>query len=197
MTKNDFTVTGGSVSIGKLAIGDGASIVHQPPGDSAGPHGPSSFQIFLSYRRSDGADVAGRIYDRLAARFGTGGVFKDVDSIPLSVAFPKYLRDVLKKVRVVLAIIGPGWLAARDTAGKRRLDDPTDFVRLELEAALALDVPIVPVMVANAAMPAAPELPEAIRSLVFRNGLPVRADPDFHRDMDRLIEKLETMLDPH
>jgi tetratricopeptide (TPR) repeat protein len=147
--------------------------------------------IFLSYRRTDSADVTGRIWDRMIAKFGEGGVFKDVDSVPLGVDFARYIAEHVQRCTVLIAVIGRQWLDVTDGNGHRRLDNPADFVRIEIEAALARDIPIVPVLVQGATMPLANELPPSLQPLVLRNGLAVRADPDFHHDMTRLIEGLD------
>src|SRR5262245_42929758 len=109
--------------------------------------------IFISYRRADSQDVTGRIYDRLIASFSQNQVFKDVDNIPLGVSFPTHLRQMLGKAGVVLVIIGPTWVTVRDDTGQRRLDDPNDFVRLEVETALRASLPVIPVLVSYARMP--------------------------------------------
>jgi formylglycine-generating enzyme required for sulfatase activity len=148
-------------------------------------------KVFISYRRDDSADVTGRIYDRLTAHFGTKNVFKDVDSIPLGIDFRQHLTRAVSGCQVLLAVIGRSWLQAGNAAGQRRLDDPRDFVRLEIEVALQREIPVVPILVQGASMPAAEELPPSLRALAYRNGIAVRADPDFHRDMDRLIGQME------
>jgi hypothetical protein len=153
--------------------------------------------IFISYRRSDSQDVTGRIYDRLLNTFTRNQVFKDVDSIPLGVSFPAHIQEILGKSSVVLVVIGPTWLATTDGQGKRRLDDPSDFVRLEVELALRAEIPVIPVLVSGARMPPASELPESLKGLADRNGMQVRADPDFNHDMTRLfsgIDHLEKLL---
>jgi hypothetical protein len=99
--------------------------------------------IFISYRRDDTADVAGRIYDRLAQHFGADSVFKDVDSIPLGVDFRKQLSESVGRCGILLAIIGRQWLTITDESGRRRLDNPRDFVRIEIEAALQRNIPII------------------------------------------------------
>jgi hypothetical protein len=155
--------------------------------------------IFISYRRSDSQDVTGRIYDRLVGKFTPKQVFKDVDNIPLGVSFAMHIQQMIGKTSVTLVIIGPGWLTATDEQGKRRLDDPGDFVRIEVESALRAGMPVVPVLVANAAMPKASELPKSIQKLVARNGIAVRPDPDFNNDITRLfsgIDHLERLLKP-
>jgi hypothetical protein len=148
-------------------------------------------KIFISYRRDDSADVTGRIYDRLVQHFGENRVFKDVDSIPIGVDFRKYLRSLVDECDTMLAIVGDDWLMLRDSLGRRRLDDPGDFVRIEIEAALERDMRIVPVLVEGVTMPRPEDLPESLREFAYRNGVGIRQDPDFHRDMDRLIKALE------
>jgi Tol biopolymer transport system component len=152
--------------------------------------------IFISYRRSDSPDATGRIYDRLLDEFGKAQVFKDVDSIPLGRDFRGHLNDIVGNCGVMLAIVGPHWMGARNAAGQRRLEDPDDFVRIELETALARDIPVVPVLVAHAQLPLASDLPGSLASLVFRQSIEVRPDPDFHNDATRLVTALRATLDP-
>lgn len=104
-------------------------------------------KIFLSYRREDSADVTGRIDDRLVQQFGREAVFVDVDSIPFGVDFRKHLDDQVAKCDVFLAVIGPDWTGTKDGKGKSRLEDPRDFVRIEIESALKREIPIIPVFV--------------------------------------------------
>ncbi len=146
--------------------------------------------LFISYRRSDSNEVVGRIYDRLVRDLGEESVFKDVDNIPLGVDFVDYLDEQVQESTGLLAIIGPDWLTVKDAQGQRRLDDPNDFVRIEIESALRRSIPVVPVLVRGAAMPNARDLPESLQKLARRNGISVRADPDFHNDMTALIRKL-------
>lgn len=152
--------------------------------------------IFISYRRNDNPDATGRIYDRLVAEFGKARVFKDVDSIPLGQDFRSHLDEVVADCPVMLAIIGPRWIDARDASGERRLEDPEDFVRVELEAALKRNIAVVPVLVGHAGIPVARELPASLTSLAYRQAIEVRPDPDFHADAARLVSALRGMLDP-
>lgn len=153
---------------------------------------PKSFKnIFISYRRSDSADIAGRIYDRLIEKYGKNPIFKDVDSIPLGVDFREHLGMTVSECNVLLAIIGDRWVDASDATGKKRLEDPADFVRIEIESALERGIPVIPLLVRGAQMPSEENLPSSLRKLTFRNGMQIRPDPDFHRDMDRLISALE------
>ncbi len=153
-------------------------------------------RIFLSYRREDSADASGRIYDRLADHFGEAAIFKDVDDIPFGVNFRTYLGQMVEDSVVELVVIGPEWLRATNSAGERRLDDPSDFVRIEIEVALERGIPVIPLLVRGSRMSPADSLPPELIELAYRNGIEVRADPDFHRDMDRLIRGLEDYLAP-
>jgi hypothetical protein len=148
-------------------------------------------KIFISYRREDSRHVVGRIFDHLSHHFGADHVFKDVDSIPLGKDFRNVIGSSVESCDVVLAVIGDKWLELADEAGKRRLDDPDDFVRIEIEASLNRGIPVIPVLVADAEMPAEKDLPGPLGGLAFQNGLHVRSDPDFTNDVHKLIKSLE------
>src|SRR5262249_19799012 len=148
-------------------------------------------KIFISYRRDDSADVTGRIYDRLVERYGKIRIFKDVDSIPFGVDFRTYLDEAVGDCTVLIAVIGDKWLYALNPLGKRRLDDPGDFVRIEIASALKRNILVIPVLVNGAKMPAEGDLPDDLKGLVYRNGTPVRHDPDFHTDVDRVLKGLD------
>lgn len=150
--------------------------------------------VFISYRRADSASAAGRIDDQLVARFGRATVFKDVDSIPPGVDFARYIEDAIQQSAVALVIIGPRWLTASVGPFQRRLDDPADFVRIEIETAARLGVLIIPLLVDGATMPSAARLPTSLRLLASLNALPVRPDPDFHRDMGRVTVAVERLM---
>jgi len=147
-------------------------------------------RVFISYRRSDSSDVTGRLHDRLSAKLGPDNLFTDVDSIPLGVDFQKHVAAILTKIDCMLAVIGRDWVKTTDAAGRRRLDDPADLVRIEIETALARQVTVIPLLVQGAVMPTEAELPPGLRDLAFRNGMTVRPNPDFHRDVDRLEHQL-------
>lgn len=150
-------------------------------------------KIFISYRRADSADVSGRLYDRLSDHFGEENVFKDVDSIPFGVDFRDYIESMIAVCSVLLVVIGRQWLGS----GKSRLEDPHDFVRLEIEAALKRKIRVIPVLVQEAGLPAEESLPSSLKALAYRQSTRVRSDPDFHRDVDRLIDGLERPLSPN
>lgn len=151
--------------------------------------------IFIGYRRDDTADVAGRIYDAMAQRFGRQRVFKDVDDIGPGVDFGEYIKTVLPRCRVALVLIGPHWLESKDEAGARRLDDKHDWVRVEIETALGMPgVLVVPVLVNGARMPRRDEVPESIEPLFRRNAAVIRRDPDFHGDVERLATAIRSSV---
>jgi hypothetical protein len=117
-----------------------------------------------------------------------------VDSIPLGIDFRQRLEGALSQCRVLLAIVGDHWLGREVAEGKRRIDDPRDHLRLELEVALSRNIPVIPVLVRKASIPAEDALPSSLRSMAYRNGIQVRPDPDFHGVMDRLIKGIEPHL---
>ena len=167
----------------------------QPPG-SASPQeaSPSQGKVFICYRRDDSRDVTGRIYDRLVKEFGDKSVFRDVDSVPVGLDFRKHVDEKISQCDVCLVVIADGWLTVSDRNGKRRIDDPRDHVRIEIEAALKRTIPVVPLLVGGAVIPSVDELPPSLQELAFRNAIPVRPDPDFHHDVDRLVAGLKQPL---
>jgi TIR domain len=155
----------------------------------------STGSTFISYRRGDAAGQAGRLYDGLNARLGPGHVFMDVDSIGFGLDYEKVIRDAVAGCELLLAVIGDGWIDARDERGARRLDDAADFVRVEIEAALEREIRVVPILINGAKLPEPAELPESLRPLARRQA--VRLDDEtFRPDMDRLIEQIERALTP-
>jgi hypothetical protein len=149
--------------------------------------------IFVSYRRQESSGLAGRLYDRLAERFGEGQVFIDVDTIEPGVDFAEEISRAVAAGKVLLAVIGPNWLTVTDKRGRRRLDDPDDIVRLEIEAALARDVRVIPILVDGAVMPDRDDLPDSLTLLARRNGFPIRHE-SFRPDAGRLVTAIERVL---
>jgi TIR domain-containing protein len=143
----------------------------QKVGAMAGSSPAASGRIFISYRREETAYPAGWLYDRLADRFGSDQVFKDVDSIQLGDDFVDVITRAVGACDVLLAVIGREWLTITDARGRRRLDNPNGFVRLEIEAALTRNVRVIPILVDGASMPDAAELPESLARLVRRQAL--------------------------
>ena len=147
-------------------------------------------KVFISYRRKDSQYIADRIYDWLVPEFGPDNVFKDVDAIPLGRDFRRILQDAVARCDVLLVVIGPRWLGETDAAGRRRVDDPGDWVRIEIETALERDIPVIPLLVDGASFPHREDLPPSLQELVYRHGTPLRPDPDFRPDMGRVIRAL-------
>jgi hypothetical protein len=149
-------------------------------------------KVFLSYRRSDSEPEAGRVAERLSTIFGDDAVFFDTASIGIGEIFPDRIADELAQARVLLVVIGKGWLPAADQYGRRRIDDPKDWVRIELENALtAKGLEVVPILLDGIKMPPAQALPAEIAGLVERNALPVSSS-SFGSDMRRLVDWLES-----
>lgn len=140
-------------------------------------------KVFISYRRDDSAVMCGSIYDRLTEIFGLDTIFKDVDMIPVGVNFEKFISSTLEQCVAQVVVIGPRWVSIATAQGVRRLDDPTDFVRLEVESALRSGIKVIPVLVQGATMPTAEELPESMRPLADLQPVTVRYAPKFDGDM--------------
>ena len=130
-------------------------------------------RIFISYRRADAAGYAGRIYDRLTGHFGEDAVFMDVDTIEAAVDFVEVLQSAEQRCDVLVALIGRRWLDSKDANEKRRLDNPEDFVRIEVAAALDRDIRVIPILVDGVIMPNSTELPGNLKPLARRNALQV------------------------
>ena len=153
---------------------------------------PVPGRVFISYRREETAYPAGWLYDRLSSRYG-GQVFKDVDSIELGDDFVEVITRAVGSCDVLLALIGDQWLAITDARGRRRLDDPGDFVRLEIEAALTRNVRVIPILVEGARLPRADELPPSLAGLVRRQALEL-SPARFDFDTSRLLKVLDRTL---
>ena len=129
--------------------------------------------IFISYRRDDTEGEAGRLFDDLVRVYGDNSVFMDVAGINPGIDFRKAIEDNVATCGVLLAMIGPTWTTIANSAGHRRLDDANDFVRLEIGAALARDIAVIPVLVHNAKMPTPDVLPEDLKNLAYRNSVEI------------------------
>jgi TIR domain len=148
--------------------------------------------FFISYRREDSAGYAGRLYDRLSAHFGAEHVFMDIDTLEPGVDFVEVIEDAISKCDILVVIIGKRWLSITDATEQRRLDNPDDFVRVEVQAGLERDIRVIPVLVGGAAMPSSRDLPEALTKLARRNALEL-SDTRWHADVGRLIEIAEKL----
>lgn len=145
-------------------------------------------RLFISYRRDDAAGFAGRLEASLEQRLGAGTVFRDLEDIPPGEDFATTIRARLATAEGVLVLIGPRW-AGGDTPGQRRLDDEGDFVRLEVQAALASGARVVPVLLPGGRMPAADSLPAPLKALSGRNATTI-GGPHWDADVDRLLAGL-------
>jgi hypothetical protein len=150
-------------------------------------------KIVVSYRRSDSQAISGRIVDRLIAHFGDTSVFMDIENIPFGIDFRQHIKSALSQADMLLAIVGPGWLAL-GTGGRSRLQDASDPVRVEIETALAEKLHIIPILIDGAAMPKAGELPDSLKDFSFLNAAPVDAGRDFNSHIGRLIQSIDEVL---
>ena len=149
-------------------------------------------RIFLSYRREDAAGHAGRLYDRLCQHFGEEHIFMDIDTIEPGDDFVEVIQNAVSSCDVLLAVIGKQWLGSAG-ATERRIDNPEDFVRLEIAAALKQGVRLIPVLVHGANMPRPQELPEELEKLSQRNAFTV-SDLRWRHDVESLIRNIEKLL---
>ena len=145
--------------------------------------------IFISYRRSDSAPYAGRLRDHLVRLFGDDAVFMDVDDIAPGTDFPDLIAQTLVKADAILVVIGPAWLNAAGPDGKRRLDDPNDYVCREIGTGIEQRKRVVPLLVGDARMPREEQLPPQIAELARLNALEI-SDRRFDQDMKRLLAVL-------
>jgi tetratricopeptide (TPR) repeat protein len=154
-------------------------------------------QIFISYRRSDSADMSGRISDYLTNRFRTNRfrkdrVFQDVDDIPPGRRWDETIDAAIRASDVVLVVIGPSWSSVSTERG-RRLDDPDDELRREVSTTLiAPGTQVIPLLVGDAKMPSPEDLPEDLKTLSRRQAFEIRGGDGFRADMDRLVAELPT-----
>src|SRR6516165_1676307 len=138
--------------------------------------------------------MAGRIRDRLADRYGDESIFMDIDNIPFGKDFRVHISEAIVQSEILLVIVGQRWLGA-GRGGIRRIDDETDFVRLEVETALSNGIPIIPVLVGAARMPQPAQLPESLKNFAFLNAAPVDTGRDFRQHMERIIRGMDQVPD--
>jgi hypothetical protein len=150
--------------------------------------------IFVNYRRSDSEGESGRLFDDLTSHFGAESIFMDVAAIEPGRDFRKAIDQSVAACSVLLAVIGREWLEAKDAAGDRRLEDPNDFVRIELASALRRDIPVVPVLVRGAKMPHADQLPDDLKDLAYRNAVEL-THARWKSDVQVLIRALGPYVD--
>jgi len=153
-------------------------------------------KIFISYRRADSTYLIGRIKDRLTSALGERSVFRDLDDIPAGIDFRKVLEQETNDCDVMLVIIGPQWVGIKDVNGNKRLFDPGDYTRIEVETGLRKlsenKAMVIPVLLMNATMPSLHDIPESISQLTYQNAISIRNDPDFNHDIERLIRDIKS-----
>ena len=155
--------------------------------------GPSRPSIFISYRRrGDSAGFAARLTDRLVGHFGAERCFRDIEDIESGMDFVDAIDDAVASCEVMIVVVGTDWVTVENAAGRRRLDDPHDFVRLEVATALRRGVRVVPVLVAGAPMPSADQLPDDLKPLARRQAHEM-TDLRWEYDVGRLLTSLEGM----
>ncbi|GGG97047.1 TIR domain-containing protein [Silvibacterium dinghuense] len=150
--------------------------------------------IFISYRRDDSEGEAGRLYDDLVRTYGDQSVFMDVAGIAPGVDFRQAIDDNVAGCGVCLVMLGPQWATITGSTGQRRLDDPNDFVRLEVSSALRRNIPVIPVLVHDARMPHPEQLPEEIRELAYRNSVEI-SHARWNSDVQLLVDALKPYVE--
>ncbi len=151
-------------------------------------------KIFINYRRGDDPGNTGRLFDRLQDVFPSAQLFMDVDNIAPGLDFVRVLNERVAECDILLAVIGKTWTNACDAAGTRRLDDPDDFVRIEIESALTQGKRVIPVLVGEAHMPRPEDLPESLQALARRNAVRLTHER-FRADTQGLIKALQQSLE--
>jgi TIR domain-containing protein len=147
-------------------------------------------RIFLCYRRDDTRWVAGRLYDELRQRYGREQVFQDITAIRPGIRYTDQIQEEISRCDVLVVVMGEGWLLAADPQGRRRLDSPRDLVRLEIAAALQRGIPIIPVLVQRASMPADVDLPDDIADLTLYHACEV-TDTRWDYDVGVLLKAVD------
>ena len=151
--------------------------------------------VFISYRRDDTGGHVGRLYDALSAKFGPERLFVDIDHISPGQDFVQVVDDAVTRCTVLLVVMGKQWAGA-GRVGKRRIDDPGDFVRLEVAGGLKrAGLKVIPVLVGGATMLSPTELPDDIRDLARRNAMEL-SDTRWKEDVARLVAELERVFGP-
>jgi hypothetical protein len=151
-------------------------------------------KIAISYRRADTQPIVGRIFDRLVSRYGKDEVYIDIDNIPVGMDFRSDIDQTLREIKVLLVVVGQQWRGPRDRDPPRIFDED-DPVRQEVQTALACKTRIVPVLIDNAGVPAAADLPDSLKAFSFLNALPVDSGRDFNDHIARVIKALDEILE--
>jgi hypothetical protein len=155
----------------------------------------SGYQAFISYRRADASEWVEQMYRVLAPLLGPRSIFRDIDAIAAGENFKKVVVETIPKCKVFFCVIGPQWTRITDGSGHRRLDQPADLVRIEVEVALSTHgLLIVPVLVDGAGMPIVGDLPPSLAPITEFNAAKLRSGSFFSEDVDRLIRSCDRQL---
>jgi len=150
-------------------------------------------KITISYRRDDSMDITGRIFDRLTSRYGRDTVFRDIDNIPPGRDFREHIGASIDDCDVLMVVVGPRWMGGERHA-QPRIQSDTDYVRVEVEAALSRRIPVIPLLVGGADMPEPHALPESIRDFAYRNAVAIDSGRDFDHHMNGLIRATDEIF---
>jgi len=150
--------------------------------------------VFISYRRDDSNWATDLLFERLEAVFGEGSLFRDVDSVEPGQDFRDRINESLERSVVVLVVIGPQWLHVQDANGKRRLEQPEDWVRIEIELALKRQLKVIPILLYPAKLPSATELPASLAKLIYLQAVTIYPGEDFNLGFHRLMDGIITSL---
>lgn len=151
-------------------------------------------KIFISYRRDDSSDSVQELYTLLTSKFGPSAVFRDQDTLRFGANFVYAIETHIQYSSVMLVIIGPKWLTIRDANGNRRLDTPSDYVRQEIEMALAKHVETIPVLVQGASMPTEQSLPQSLATLATLNAAKFGSAADAENAREKLFAQIEQSM---
>ncbi len=154
-------------------------------------------RIFLCYRRVDSADITARIHDHLDIYFGKQITFRDVDGIHPGMHFPDELKKRLADCQLAIVVIGPNWLDGKAPEGRRRIDEQSDFIRIEIATLLKNQTPIIPILVSNAVMPKADDLPNGIERLAYIHGVVLPASSGFTSAMLEIVREIHDITKLH
>ncbi len=149
--------------------------------------------VFICYRRKDSIAYAGRLFDQLADKFDKERIFMDIDTMKVGLDFVEQIEKAVQSCDVLIAVIGKTWVNIQDEEGHRRLDNPEDFVRVEIQAALGRNIPVVPLLVGGADMPKAKDLPASIANLSRPQAMKM-SDERFRADATRLLDQIQKYM---
>ena len=149
--------------------------------------------IFISYRRDESSGYAGRIGDKFVEHFGEDRIFRDLDSIEPGLDFAEVIKRAVDSTEVMIVVIGRNWVTATDAAGQKRLENPDDYVRIEIATALKRNTRVIPLLVQGAVMPSAEELPDDLAPLTRRNAFELH-ESSWREEIQRLINMLDRVM---